>query len=627
MQLREIHIDGFGIICNKHVTGISSDTNVLYGPNEFGKSTLLEFVRRMLFGFRGANPYPALSGGAYGGRLVCELANGKIITISRKEGRSGGLVKISTDSAELSGQEELNKILGLITQKFYENIYAIGLDELQTIRTLEEEEIKNHIYGAGLGLGNTSLKEIKDTFSKQADAIFKPGGSVQWMPALYKDIREKEKVIGEARKHLSEYDGLVRQYDELQDVIESLGVEIGKLEADQRKLQAQQKLFPTYVTLKENEAEFVEIPETPLFHEDALTSLGKLQTVCSNLEVQTGRDTSDLEELGQMRGRFVYDDTIIGVEPSVISLQKKSEQFRSASRDITTVRSQKAPLADSVRAKIERLGPGWTEERVRRFNLSLSQEDQSRTAKEEIDEAKRSVESIRSKLEAHRDSRAAESARGIHVPAFIKNTGYVSTALGATGIVLGFAFSQPLLSVFSACLLIVGLIAVANARKASKTPASDPLEKKYAGDLSTAESTYARVSSKWQGQLKEIGFDESLSPDGALDVMRTVREIQSDLASVWELDSRIESMQNTIEAVDNLLNQVVAFLSKTKISDDTVASIEILTQQLGIAKEMKGKKESLEERITELTRKVKSDEDAVNRAREELRQYISNSIH
>jgi len=623
MQLREIHIDGFGIICDKHVTGISSGTNVLYGPNEFGKSTLLEFLRRMLFGFRGANPYPALSGGAYGGRLVCELANGKKIIISRKEGRSGGVVKVSGDSGDISGQEELDKILGLITQKFYQNIYAIGLDELQTIRTLEEDEIKNHIYGAGLGLGNVSLKEVREKLSKQADVIFKPSGSVQLMPTLYKDIREKEKAIGEARKHLSEYDTLVRQHDELQDAIESLGVEISKLEAQQRRLQAQEKLFPTYVILKEKEAQLVEVPETPLFHEDALTALEKLETITSNLETQSDRDNGDLEELEQMRGRLVYDDAIITVEPSIISLQKKSEQFRSASKDIAAVRSQRANLGGSFRAKIERLGAGWTEERVSRFNLSLLQEDQSRTAKEEISEAKRGVESIRIKLEAHRDSRAAESARGIQVPAFVRNTAYVSTALGAAGIVLGFAFSEPLLSIFSACLVIVGLIVVVNGRKAKKNPPSDPLEKKYAGDLTTAELTYARVLSEWQGQLKEIGFDESLSPDGALDVVRTVREIQSDLASVRELDSRIESMQNTIEAVDSLLKQVVTFLGKTKMSDDTVASIEILAQQLAIAKEMKGKKEGLEDRITELTRKVKNDEESVNRAKEELRQYVS----
>lgn len=70
MQLSEIHIDGFGVFCDKHVIGLSSGINVLYGPNEFGKSTLLAFIRRIVFGFRvssNANPYPAVSGGAYGG--------------------------------------------------------------------------------------------------------------------------------------------------------------------------------------------------------------------------------------------------------------------------------------------------------------------------------------------------------------------------------------------------------------------------------------------------------------------------------------------------------------------------------------------------------------------------------
>ena len=40
---------------------------VFVGPNEAGKSTLLEFVRRVLFGFPRksgrVNPYPALGGG------------------------------------------------------------------------------------------------------------------------------------------------------------------------------------------------------------------------------------------------------------------------------------------------------------------------------------------------------------------------------------------------------------------------------------------------------------------------------------------------------------------------------------------------------------------------------------
>ena len=62
MQFNEIHIDGFGIFNDQHITGLSSGVNVVYGPNEFGKSTLLAFIRQMLFGFpspTSAKAYPA----------------------------------------------------------------------------------------------------------------------------------------------------------------------------------------------------------------------------------------------------------------------------------------------------------------------------------------------------------------------------------------------------------------------------------------------------------------------------------------------------------------------------------------------------------------------------------------
>jgi uncharacterized protein YhaN len=44
MQLREIHIDGFGIFANKRITGLAPGINIIYGKNEFGKTTLLEFI-------------------------------------------------------------------------------------------------------------------------------------------------------------------------------------------------------------------------------------------------------------------------------------------------------------------------------------------------------------------------------------------------------------------------------------------------------------------------------------------------------------------------------------------------------------------------------------------------------
>ena len=623
MQLREIHIDGFGIFCDKHVTGISSGASVLYGPNEFGKSTLLEFVRRILFGFRGVNPYPALAGGAYGGRLVCELADGKIITISRKDGRSGGPVKIFADSGEILESEEFNRKLGLISQKFYNNIYAIGLDELQTIKTLEEEEIKSHIYGAGLGLGNTSLKEINDTLSKQADAIFKPGGSVQEMAVLYREIRDQEKALREAKQRLSEYDELVRKDKELQIAIESLDVKITQMESEQRLLQAQDKLFPTCIALQEKEGKLTEIQETPVFPEDALTRLERLETAASNLEKQMARDIDDLKQLEHKRDSLIFDEAIISKEAAIVSLQKKTDQYKSASKDIKAVETQRTTLAESIRTKVDRLGERWTVEKVQGFNISLSQEDRIREAKEGIGNARRAVESIRSKLEVHRDTKAARSVQSVRIPGIIKIAGFAVLALGILGIAIGIAISQTSLSVFGAILLILGLVVILGTRNEGANLGSDPVEKKYTADLSDAESACAKTLDQWQSFLEQLGLDKSLTSDGVLDVVRTIREIQADLLKVKELDSRIESMQDSIGEVDTLLKQVISSLSYVKFGDDTIANIEILNQQLTSAKEIKSKRENLQDQINDLTGKVKDNEKSLTRAGEDLRQFVS----
>jgi uncharacterized protein YhaN len=149
------------------------------------------------------------------------------------------------------------------------------------------------------------------------------------------------------------------------------------------------------------------------------------------------------------------------------------------------------------------------------------------------------------------------------------------------------------------------------------------LEKKYADDLSSAESDYGTVCYEWQGHLRSTGFDENLSPDGALEVVRAIKEIQTDQNSLAGLDSRNKAMQEAIDTVNNLLNKTVASLGKTKISDDVVASIEILAQQLSSAKAIKSKKENFEEEIKKQQQKIHNNQEALEQAKHELKEYTT----
>ena len=51
MRIDAINIDGFGTFSDRNFSQIDSPLTVIYGPNEAGKSTLLGYLRQILFGF------------------------------------------------------------------------------------------------------------------------------------------------------------------------------------------------------------------------------------------------------------------------------------------------------------------------------------------------------------------------------------------------------------------------------------------------------------------------------------------------------------------------------------------------------------------------------------------------
>ena len=69
-----------GLVASPDRANAPPGLNLLYGPNEAGKSTLLAFLRRMLFGFEKQGPpsvrYEPEAGGTVCGELVAEHRRG-----------------------------------------------------------------------------------------------------------------------------------------------------------------------------------------------------------------------------------------------------------------------------------------------------------------------------------------------------------------------------------------------------------------------------------------------------------------------------------------------------------------------------------------------------------------------
>ena len=627
MQIREIHIDGFGIFADKHITGLTSGINVIYGPNEFGKTTLLDFIRRVLFGFphksASTNPYPPVYGGTHRGRLVCELRSGENITISRMAGTHGGKVTISTRSGELSGQDSLDNILGHITNTFYENVYAISLDELQEASSLQGSDIRNRIYGAGLGLGNISLSDIQGEFIKQSETIYKQRGAVQKIPSLYKEIRDLEEEISEIQKGLEEYADMLKQRDSLIEKVKGIGGEINGFELEQRSLEHKKNLYPTYINLCDAESQLSELEELPHFTEEVSGKLEEKKRDLQGLEKQIKEASNSMKELESKGKGLVYNEQIIEQEASVISLQKSSNSYKSALEDIPSRKRGRNESAEIIRRKIAQIGEGWTEEAIRNFTLTHVQKDTMNSYKTGLDDAERNVRSAEDKLGQHRETKLAAAPGGFKGPAFYKYAVYCMAGFGLVGGVWGVVSSQWGLAGLSATILIIGALVSLNIWRGNQIKLMDPLEKKFDGRLREAESEYERLDDKWRGFLRGINFDESLSPDGALEVARAIEDIQSELSSRDELDDRIRRMQATIDNVKGLHDKVALCFDRSEISGDIGANIDIFVQCLDAAKNTKRDKENLGRQIEELTTKIDKLEKEREKAKSDIQWYIS----
>ncbi|HPS88555.1 MAG TPA: AAA family ATPase, partial [Methanosarcina vacuolata] len=143
MKINAIHIDGFGKFSSLSMEDLPSGLVIFTGANEAGKSTLFTFIRRMFFGIpntRLCNLYPPLGGGKHGGRLAVIDSTGDRWVIERNAGRKED-VKVVLPDGNTGGKVELIKLLGHADRNVFENIYAFGLEELQSFETLNDQSI------------------------------------------------------------------------------------------------------------------------------------------------------------------------------------------------------------------------------------------------------------------------------------------------------------------------------------------------------------------------------------------------------------------------------------------------------------------------------------------------------
>jgi uncharacterized protein YhaN len=168
MKFTDLSIDGFGVWSGLEVRELGPGLNVFYGPNEAGKTTLLQFVRAILYGFsleRRRRYLPPVHGGQGGGWLGIVAAGGIFegtfdITRSERFDAPLGEVAVTAADGTVQGAQQLRDLLCDVDEAIFQNVFALGLEELQQLGTLDGTDAARLLYGLSAGLDRVSLAEV-----------------------------------------------------------------------------------------------------------------------------------------------------------------------------------------------------------------------------------------------------------------------------------------------------------------------------------------------------------------------------------------------------------------------------------------------------------------------------------
>jgi uncharacterized protein YhaN len=609
MQIREIHIERFGKFSHCRVLPVSSGLNVIYGRNEFGKTTLLEFIRWVLFGFekkrKGMNAYTPVSGGEHSGTLMCEMANGEQIYISRTGGTLEGQVTVQTAGREGSGQAHLESFLGHASRKIFKNIYAFALDELQDLDSLMEEEIKNKILGAGMGLGQVSLTAVEKEIRDQRDEMFKLRGSNPVMNQWYREIKKREE---ELRARFNE----VGQYDELNKKIEALELarkqgesDSEQLESRRRALELRRELFADFIDLKDKSARQKELAGVPEMEEESVLVFEKVQTKIEDLSQRLAEEKDKLHQLKLRRDPILVNQSLIDRETEIMQLRQLTELVRAAQEDKHAVLQELNQLKEKIRSEIGGINREWDEDRV----LALEWVDSEKQFVEKQEQAllhsEQFVENVKNRLELHQEQLVTDNTQENDFPKGIRVSSFFLMGIGVLG--AGFAlFSANLeLGVFMGLMLAAGtglyLWATFSRPKEDK---EDLLDNLLRSKLQKGEDDLDAEQEVWQKWVTDKGLDPETSITLFKEIQVRVRSVKEWVHQMQNLDERVERMRKKEEEAEELVAALSEFVSEVYLAKDLLVNIEMLSKHFDEAKEDSVKSKDLDSQINEQTGRV-----------------------
>ncbi|REK31559.1 MAG: hypothetical protein DWQ42_00265 [Planctomycetota bacterium] len=346
MKIVDISVDGFGVWRDLELDALSDKVTVFYGPNEAGKTTLMNFIRAMLYGHATDTRrryLPPLRGGEPGGRLVIEAA-GNRYTLARHRYEDQDRVALTTDDGETTQRRLLGDLLSGCDETIFRNVYAIGLREIQELGTLSDTEAARHLYDLSVGIDRVSLPDVMRELGTAREQLLAGRDTPSRVGQLIRRRDELQLQTEHDQQQYHEFLRLADQRTQLEHSIEQAETRKQELTNAARRAELAVSLHDPWREREKVEDEIDEFRDVPTLPEDAVEKLEELNR-------QIEENQRDREALKDERRRLRDEAEALSINeqlwreaPRIEALGHQREWIASLETEINALDADAAKL-------------------------------------------------------------------------------------------------------------------------------------------------------------------------------------------------------------------------------------------------------------------------------------------
>jgi len=421
MRIAEAHIDGFGTWKDLSLGDVGEGVTVIYGPNEAGKTTLMQFIRTVLYGFspqRRQRYLPPLHGGRPGGSLSV-LASGpkeaagvyrvvRHANLDDPAGFLGDVTVIAPDGVAM-GPSQLEALLAGVDEATFNNVFALGLREIQELGSLDDTAAADHLYRLTGGLDRVSLVDVVcelQTSRQRIVGTAEKAGQIAALVARRDKLREEHRELsGRTDRWLH----LATLRSELVHEAKHLDEDIAELEEQVRVIDVALQARELWTTRCEVSAKLEKIGTPKEIKKKFVELLQKYND-------RVAKSQQRASEIKAQRAKLVEEAKSIKINHAIWSQASRIEALTDHSGWVQTLESQIERLKKELMGHESELqsktvsagSPGFdvslanqqTIQALRRPMRVISEEEERlESAKRTAEEAKTEYESLVAKIE------------------------------------------------------------------------------------------------------------------------------------------------------------------------------------------------------------------------------------